>query len=160
MEDDGDGMPKSKSRKVNGYVKAVVALEAVTKKRDERYERYVRALDVRRDRLAAEVAALRRALTGGQSAEAGWILGARTTIATIKDGGVRYAVSRPASPRGAASPGRAVGSRGRALARGGLVSAQHAPQPLGVVEPQACLLRRAEIGADRRPSRRRIGDPR
>ena len=33
---------KSRSRKVNGYVKAVVALEAVRRKREERYERVVR----------------------------------------------------------------------------------------------------------------------
>ena len=36
-------IPKSRSRKVNGYVKAMLALEAVRKKRDDRYDRYVRA---------------------------------------------------------------------------------------------------------------------
>jgi hypothetical protein len=38
-------IPRSKSRKVNGYVRAVLALEAVRWKREERYDRYVRPLD-------------------------------------------------------------------------------------------------------------------
>jgi hypothetical protein len=49
-------IPRSGSRKVNGYVKAVLALEAVRRKREERYERVVRPLDRKRDELAAEVA--------------------------------------------------------------------------------------------------------
>jgi hypothetical protein len=68
-------IPRSKSRKVNGYVKAVLALEAVRQKREERYDRYVRRLDRRRNVLAAEVAARERALSGGQQAEARRILG-------------------------------------------------------------------------------------
>ena len=63
-------IPRSGSRKVNGYVRAVLALEAVRKKRDDRYERVVRPLDRRRDQLAAEVATRLRALNGGQLAEA------------------------------------------------------------------------------------------
>jgi hypothetical protein len=68
-------IPRSKSRKVNGYVKAMLALEAVRQKREQRYDRYVRPLDRRRDLLAAEVAARERALSGGQQAEARRILG-------------------------------------------------------------------------------------
>ena len=63
-------IPRSGSRKVNGYVKAVLALEAVRKKREDRYARVVRPLDRRRDELAAEVATRRRALSGGQLAAA------------------------------------------------------------------------------------------
>jgi hypothetical protein len=37
---------------VNGYVKAMLALEAVRKKREDRYDRFVRPFDRRRDRLA------------------------------------------------------------------------------------------------------------
>jgi hypothetical protein len=68
-----DGMsviPKSGSRKVNGYVKAVLALEVVRKKREARYERVVRPLDRRRDAVTAEVATRLRALSGGQRAAA------------------------------------------------------------------------------------------
>jgi hypothetical protein len=36
---------RSGSRKVNGYLKAVLALEAVRRKRDDWYERVVRPLD-------------------------------------------------------------------------------------------------------------------
>jgi hypothetical protein len=61
---------------VNGYVKALLALEAMRKKRDQRYDRYVRALDQKRDGLAGEVETRKRALTGGQLSEARWILGA------------------------------------------------------------------------------------
>jgi hypothetical protein len=63
-------IPRSGSRKVNGYVKAVLALDAVRKKREARYERVVRPLDRRRDALAAEVATRLRALSGGQLAGA------------------------------------------------------------------------------------------
>jgi hypothetical protein len=63
-------IPKSRSRKVNGYVKAVLALEAARRKREERYDRFVRPLDRRRDELAAEVATRLRALSGGQHAAA------------------------------------------------------------------------------------------
>jgi hypothetical protein len=69
-------IPKSKSRKVNGYVKAVLALEAVRRKREERHDRYVRPLERKRDLLAAEVAAREGALSGGQQAEARRILAA------------------------------------------------------------------------------------
>jgi hypothetical protein len=58
------------SRQVNGYVKAVLTLEAVRRQREDRYERVVRPLDRRRDALAAEVATRRRALSGGQIAAA------------------------------------------------------------------------------------------
>jgi hypothetical protein len=68
-------IPRSKSRKVNGYVKAVLALEAVRKKREERYDRFLRPLDRKRDLLAVEVAAREKALSGGQQAEARRILG-------------------------------------------------------------------------------------
>jgi len=85
-------VPKSGSRKVNGYVKAMVALEAVRRKRDDRYERYLRALDQKRDRLAVEVATRRRTLTGGQQAEARWILGAIPTVNAFRANGVRYEV--------------------------------------------------------------------
>jgi hypothetical protein len=64
------GMPRSSSRKVNGYVRAVLALEAVRKKREARYDRVVRPLDRRRDALAVEVAMRLRALSGGQLAAA------------------------------------------------------------------------------------------
>jgi hypothetical protein len=55
---------------VNGYVKAALALEAVRRKREARYERVVRPLDRKRDALAAEVATRLRALSGGQLAAA------------------------------------------------------------------------------------------
>ena len=55
---------------MNGYVKAVLALEAVRRKREDRYDRFVRPLDRKRDALAAEVAARVKALSGGQYAEA------------------------------------------------------------------------------------------
>jgi hypothetical protein len=63
-------IPPSGSRKVNGYVKAVLALDAVRRKREARYERVVRPLDRRRDELAAEVATRLRALSDGQLAAA------------------------------------------------------------------------------------------
>ena len=61
---------RSGSRKVNGYVKAVVAFETVRRKREDRYERVVRPLDRKRDKLAAELATRLRALSGGQLAAA------------------------------------------------------------------------------------------
>ena len=61
---------RSGSRKVNGYVKAVVAFETVRRKREDRYERVVRPLDRKRDALAAELATRLRALSGGQLAAA------------------------------------------------------------------------------------------
>ncbi len=76
---------KSRSRKVNGYVKAVLALEAVRKKREDRYDRFVRPLDRKRDELAAEVAVRGRALSGGQLAAAQRLL-AMITQATAGDG--------------------------------------------------------------------------
>ena len=85
-------VPKSRSRKVNGYIKAVLALDAVKKKRETRYERFVRALDGKLDQLAVEVATRRRGLTGGQHAEARWILDAIPTVNAFKDGGVRYKI--------------------------------------------------------------------
>ena len=83
-------LPRSGSRKVNGYVKAVLALEAVRNKREDRYARVVRPLDRRRDELAAEVATRRRALSGGQLAVAQRLL---TMIAQV-------AVSDGAANRG------------------------------------------------------------
>ena len=77
-------IPRSKSRKVNGYVKAVLALEAVRRKREERYDRLVRPLDRKRDALAVEVAARERALSGGQQAEARRILGAINGGSTLR----------------------------------------------------------------------------
>ncbi len=44
-------IPRSRSRKVNGYVKAVLALDAVRMKREDRYDRFVRPLDRKRDEL-------------------------------------------------------------------------------------------------------------
>ncbi len=76
---------KSRSRKVNGYVKAMLALEAVGKKREDRYDRFVRPLDRKRDRLAGEVATRRRALRGGQLAAAQRLL-AMTAQAAAGDG--------------------------------------------------------------------------
>jgi len=70
---------------VNGYVKAVVAQEAVRRKREERYERVVGPLDRKRDALAAEVATRRRALSGGQLAAAQRLL-AMIAEATASDG--------------------------------------------------------------------------
>ena len=78
-------IPRSGSRKVNGCVKAVLALEAVRRKREDRYARVVRPLDRRRDQLAAEVATRRRALSGGQRAAAQRLL-AMITQATAGGG--------------------------------------------------------------------------
>ena len=63
-------IPRSGSRKVNGYVKAVLALEAVRRKREARYDRVVRPLDRKRDSLTVEVGTRLRALSGGQRAAA------------------------------------------------------------------------------------------
>jgi hypothetical protein len=76
---------RSKSRKVNGYVKAVLALEAVRRKREERYDRFVRPLDRRHDVLAAEVAAREKALSGGQQAEARRILASMAMTTSVAD---------------------------------------------------------------------------
>jgi len=78
-------IPRSGSRKVNGYVKAVLALEAVRRKREDRYARVVRPLDRRRDELAAEVATRLRSLSGGQLAAAQRLL-AMIAQATAGDG--------------------------------------------------------------------------
>ncbi len=77
-------IPRSRSRKVNGYVKAVLALEAVRRRREERYDRFVRPLDRKRDQLAAEVAVRLGALSGGQQAEARRILVAINGGDTVK----------------------------------------------------------------------------
>ena len=78
-------IPRSGRRKVKGYVKAVLALEAVRRKREARYERVVRPLDRKRDALTVEVATRLRALSGGQLAAAQRLL-AITTQATTSDG--------------------------------------------------------------------------
>jgi len=77
---------RSGSRKVNGYVKAVLALDAVRRKREARYERVVRPLDRRRDELVSEVATRRRALSGGQLAAAQRLL-AMIAPVTASDSG-------------------------------------------------------------------------
>ena len=61
---------------MNGSVKAVLALDAVRKKREARYERFVRRLDRKRDVLTAEVDRRMRVLSGTQQAEARRILAA------------------------------------------------------------------------------------
>jgi hypothetical protein len=76
-------IPRSASRRVHGYVKAVLALEAVRRKREERYDRYVCPLDRKRDVLAAEVGTRDRALTGTQQAEARRIVGAMARTSAI-----------------------------------------------------------------------------
>lgn len=62
-------IPRSGSHKVNGYVKAVLALDAVRRKREARYDRFVRP-HRKRDELVADVSARMKALSGGQYAEA------------------------------------------------------------------------------------------
>ena len=69
---------------MNGYVKAVLALEAVRRKREERYDRFGRPLDRKRDVLSAEVDRRMRALIGAQQAEARGILGAINGGGTFK----------------------------------------------------------------------------
>jgi hypothetical protein len=49
-ERDEQVIPQSRSRKVNGYVKAVLRLQEVRRKREERYDRYVRSAEVGRER--------------------------------------------------------------------------------------------------------------
>ena len=71
---------------MNGYVKAVLALDAVRRKRDERYDRFVRPLDRKRDQLAAEVATRLRSLNGGQHAAAQRLLAA-VASESAADGG-------------------------------------------------------------------------
>ena len=87
-------IPRSGSRKVNGYVKAVLSLEAVRKKREHRDERMVRPLDRRCDQLTAEVATRLRALTGGQLAAA------RRILRDIKDELPPPVLGRTGSERG------------------------------------------------------------
>ncbi len=70
---------------MDGYVQAVLALEAVRGKREDRYARVVRPPDRRRDELAAEVATRLRALSGRQLAAAQRLL-AMITQATAGDG--------------------------------------------------------------------------
>ena len=70
---------------MNGYVKAVLALEAMRRKREDRYPRVVHPLDRRRDELAAEVETQRRALSSGQLAAPQRLL-AMTTQVTAGDG--------------------------------------------------------------------------
>jgi len=72
-------IPRSRSRKVNGYVKAVLTLEAVRKKREDRYDRFVRSPDRKRDQLAAEVATRLRVLSGRQHGEVQRLPAAITT---------------------------------------------------------------------------------
>ena len=79
-------IPRSGSRKVYGYVKAVLALEAVRRKREARYERVVRPLDRKRDALTVEVATRLRALSGGERAAAQRLL-AVITLAMANGGG-------------------------------------------------------------------------
>jgi hypothetical protein len=78
-------IPRSGSRKVNGYVKAVLALDAVRRKREARYEHVVRPFDRKRVALTVEVATRLRALSGGQRAAAQRLL-AMITQATVSDG--------------------------------------------------------------------------
>jgi hypothetical protein len=40
-----EAIPKSRSRKVNGYVKCVLALEAIQQRRAARFKRYIRGRD-------------------------------------------------------------------------------------------------------------------
>jgi hypothetical protein len=62
--------PQPRWSRRHSYVKAVLALEAVRRKREARYERVVRPLDRKRDALTVEVATRLRALSGGQRAAA------------------------------------------------------------------------------------------
>jgi len=82
-------VPKSRSRKVNGYVKALLALEAVRQKREDRYDRFVRPLDRKRDELAAQVSERAKALSGGQYAEAQRILAAVAGVGSTQDGAMK-----------------------------------------------------------------------
>jgi hypothetical protein len=86
-------IPRSGSRKVNGYVKAVLSLEALRWNREARYARVVRPLDRRRDALAAEVATRLRALSGRQLPAAQRRL-AMITQATAGDGAAKRGGTR------------------------------------------------------------------
>jgi hypothetical protein len=61
-------VPKSRSRKVNVYVRAVRALDAIRRKREEQDDRFVRPFDLKLDALAAEVGTRVRARSGGWAA--------------------------------------------------------------------------------------------
>ena len=65
-------------------VKAVLRLEEVRRKREERYDRYVGPLDRKRDVLSADVNRRMRALIGTQQAEARRIFGAINGATTFK----------------------------------------------------------------------------
>ena len=91
-------IPKSRSRKVNGYVKAVVALEAVRMRRENRYDRFVRPMDRKRDQLAVEVATRLRALNGGQQAAAQRLLAMARLDGLIADRDLAATVDRKAGP--------------------------------------------------------------
>jgi len=101
-------IPRSGSRKANGYVKADLALEAVRRKREDRYAGVMRPLDRRRDALAAEVATRRRALSGGQLAAAQRPL-AMIAQATANAGAAKRGVTRYCSTT--TTPPSAVGPR-------------------------------------------------
>ena len=62
----------------------MLRLDEVRRKCEERYDRYVRPLDRKRDGLAAEVDRRMRALIGTQQAEARRILGAINGSTTFK----------------------------------------------------------------------------
>jgi hypothetical protein len=65
----------------------VLALEAIQRRRAERYDRYVHPLDEKRDALIAEVATRARALNGGQTAQAQRILREVNARAETPSGG-------------------------------------------------------------------------
>lgn len=94
---------KVTSRKVAGYLKAVLALKKIEKRRAERYDRYVRPLDRKRDVLIADVALRARALNGGQAAQA------QRVLREIDS-------QRPFEAVGPATPERAIRAGGRATA--------------------------------------------
>src|SRR5262245_38698937 len=100
-----ESVPRSVSRKVNGYVRTVLALERVRSQREAQYERFIRPLDRKRDSLAAEVASRLRALTGGQYAEAQRLL-ARVASPSMSDS-ARHRTMAAAGP----PTSRASGSR-------------------------------------------------
>jgi hypothetical protein len=91
-----------------------LALEAVRRKREDRYARVVRPLDRRRDQLAAEVATRLRALSGGQLAAAQGLL-AMIAQATANGGaakrGVTLYCSTTTTPPSAVGPRTASGAR-------------------------------------------------
>jgi hypothetical protein len=106
-----EAIPKSRSRKVNGYVRAALALDAVRRKRDARYDRFVRPLDRKRDQLAAEVATRLQTLSGGQHAAAQRLLAAITNTGAA-DRGVHRASSGAESLTSWSSAGRRDDVRG------------------------------------------------